>query len=47
MYISKDETGYTDVDKPTSYKKEENLDEIEEGETVSNRKNKGKTNEFW
>ena len=41
--ISKDEIGYSDVDKSTSYKKEEDEDEIEKGKKMK-RKDEGKTN---
>ena len=42
----KDERGYTDVEKSPSYKKEEGADEIEEGKSVTRRKNEGKTNKL-
>ena len=46
MHIFKGDIGYTDVDKPTSYKEKEDVDEIEEGESANRRKDRGKRNKL-
>ena len=46
MHTFKGDVGYTDVDKPTSYKEKEDVDEIEEGESANRRKYIGKRNKL-